>query len=82
MACEFWHGRKRILPQSARRTETNVVVAVGGTEVRRLIVERAATQHTATQSSPSEKLSYQKSDSVGDACRLAEHGRSNSLTAV
>ncbi len=52
------------LPQSAGRTETNVVVpvrrlivvTVGGTDVRRLIVERPATQQTATQSPPSGRL--------------------------
>ena len=48
--------------QGTRRTEADIVVTVrrhvpvtvGRADVRRLIVERAATQHTATRSSPSE----------------------------
>ena len=61
-----WHAPQesclRILArQGTRRTETvvvvtvrrHIVVTVGRTHVRRLIVERAATQHTATRSSPS-----------------------------
>src|SRR5262249_15515447 len=60
-----WHApqvkRLRILArQGTRRTEADIVVTVGrhipvtvgGTHVHRLIVERAATQHTATRSSP------------------------------
>src|SRR5262249_56821472 len=47
--------------QGTRRTEADIVVTVrrhvpvtvGRADVRRLIVERAATQHTATRSSPS-----------------------------
>ena len=61
-----WHApqEKRLrIParQGTRRTETvvvvtvrrHIVVTVGRADVRRLIVERAATQHTATRSSPS-----------------------------
>jgi hypothetical protein len=48
--------------QGTRRTEADIVVqvrrhipvTVGGADIHRLIVERAATQHTATRSSPSE----------------------------
>ena len=54
--------QEHLPPQSTRRTETDVVVpvrrtvvvAVGGADVRRLIVERPATQQAVTQPSPSE----------------------------
>ena len=61
-ALEFWQSKHKGLQQGTRRAETvivvtvrrHVVVTVGRTHVRRLIVERAATQHTANRSSPSE----------------------------
>jgi hypothetical protein len=56
-AGEFRPGKPAGLPQSARRPETDIVVVVrrrvpvtvGRTHVHRLIVERAATQDTATR---------------------------------
>jgi hypothetical protein len=72
--------------QGTRRTETvvvvpvrrHIVVTVGRTHVRRLIVERAATQHTATRSSPSGSRLYRRDSSAADRCSLAGRGRSNS----
>jgi hypothetical protein len=78
--------RRILAGQGTHRTETvvvvpvrrHIVVAVGRTDVRRLIVERTATQHTATRSSPSKNGLYQKDGNAGDRCQLAGRGRPNS----
>ena len=64
------------LLQSARHAETSIVVLVVGlvvvavrrTHIRGVVVERPATQHTATRPSPSGIEVYQKY--VGEAARV------------
>jgi len=75
--------------QGTRRTEADIVVpvrrhvpvTVGTADVRRLIVERTATQHTATRSSPSENGWYRTDGTAVDRCWPAGHGHSNSSAA-
>jgi hypothetical protein len=87
-----WHApreeNRRRIParQGTRRTKPvvvvagrrRIVVAVGRADVRRVIVERAATQHTATRSSPSGSRLYRTDNSAGDRYWLAGRGRPNS----
>ena len=85
-ALGFWQSKRKGLQQGTRRAETVIVVTVlglvpvtvGRTHVRRLIVERAATQHTANRSSPSGRRLYQEDRQPVDTCRPVVHGQANS----
>ena len=84
------HNQRIPARQGTPNTETIVVVtviglvgvAVGGANVRRIIVERAATQNTVTDSPPCGIASQQRGCTASDTCWPDWRDRSNSSFAA
>jgi hypothetical protein len=88
-ACGFWPDEPGGSSQGTRRAEPDVVVAVrrpvvvavGGTRVHSIVVERAATQHTANRPPPCGRGVPGTTAPAVDRYRPGERGCSSSSAA-